>query len=153
MPTVQLRKTVTARLEDIMSKYDDIIDREYRGSTSSKKMTMAARAAQFAPFAALTGHNAAINETARLTSEKLELSRDEQLIISDRLNLVLSLIKEQPVLSIKYFTPDNIKKGGSYVSVKGYIVKFLEYDNVLLLSDGSSVNIKDIMSIEGGIFE
>lgn len=136
-----------------MNDYNDIINREYRGSTSSKKMPMEARAAQFAPFAALTGHNAAINETARLTADRIELSLDEQLIISKRLNLALSLMKEQPEITIKFFTPDVLKKGGHYVIAKGYIAKFLEYENLLLLSDGTSINIKDIMSVTGDIFE
>lgn len=153
MPMAPLRKTATARLEDIMSKYDDIIDREYRGSTSSRKMTMAARAAQFAPFAALTGHNAAINETARLTSERIELSPDEQHNISERLNLAISKINDHPSLTIRYFLLDNLKKGGRYVKANGYITRFLEYDNILLLSDGSTINIEDIISIDGDIFE
>ena len=128
-----------------MSKYDDIIHRENSGCTSSKKIPMEARAAQFAPFSALTGYNAAINETARLTNDRIELSPDEQLIISERLNLALSQIKEQPEITVKFFTPDNLKKGGHYIVANGYIAKFLEYDNMLLLSDGSSINIKDII--------
>lgn len=149
----RLRKTATARLEDTMSKYDDIIDREYHGSTSSKKMTMAARAAQFAPFAALTGHNAAINETARLTSEKIELSPDEQHNISERLNIAISLINDHTSLTIRYFLPDYLKKGGHYVKANGCITRFLEYDNILQLSDGSTINIENIISIDGDIFE
>lgn len=67
-----------------MGKYDDIIDFKYRGSTSPKKMTMDNRAAQFAPFSALSGHDEAINETARLTSEKFEPSAEEQIMLSVR---------------------------------------------------------------------
>lgn len=90
MPKGQPKKTVTVRLADTvnnlepMGKYDDIIDYKYRGATSPKKMTMENRAAQFAPFSALSGHDEAINETARLTSEKFEPSAEEQIMLSVR---------------------------------------------------------------------
>lgn len=71
MPTERRRRTAIARSEDIMNRYDDIINREYKGVTSRKRMCLESRAAQFAPFAALTGHDKAINETARLAMEKL----------------------------------------------------------------------------------
>lgn len=110
-----------------MSKYDDIINRKYTGSTSTKKLSMEARAAQFAPFAALTGHNSAISETARLTSERVELSGDEQNILSQRLNLALSLINDTPKLTITYFVPDHRKDGGKYVKGQGYITGYTDY--------------------------
>lgn len=152
MPKALRRKTAINRSEGTMSKYDDIINRKYCGSISTKKLSMEARAAQFAPFSALTGHNSAIAETARLTSERVELSYDEQLYLSQRLNLALSLIGDNPELTITYFVPDHRKQGGEYVKAHGYIAGYTEYDNMVTLSDGSKINIRDIRAIDGAIF-
>ncbi len=152
MLTELRRRTATSRSEDIMSKYDDIIHLKYCGSTSPKRLSMEARAAQFAPFAALTGHNSAIAETARLTSEQVELSADEQNILSRRLNLALSLIDVHHVLTVTYFVHDNLKDGGKYVKTHGYITGYTQHDNILTLSDGSKINVMDIRAIDGDIF-
>lgn len=136
-----------------MNNYDDIINLEYHGSSSMKRMSVEARAAQFAPFAALTGHNAAIRETARITSKITELSPDEQLSLSRRLYLALDLINQRPLLSITYFIRDSRKTGGKYVNLTGYIKKFDEHDKTIVLSDNSIINIRDIVAIEGEIFD
>lgn len=136
-----------------MNNYDDIINLEYHGSSSMKRMSVEARAAQFAPFAALTGHNAAIRETARITSKITELSPDEQLSLSRRLYLALDLINQRPLLSITYFIRDSRKTGGKYVNITGYIKKFAEHDKTIVLSDNSIINIRDIIAIEGEIFD
>ncbi len=135
-----------------MSKYDDIIDRKYEGSTTHKRMSPENRAAQFAPFAALTGHDAAINETARLTTEKIELSVEEQHILSSRLNTALELLPNQPTMEFTVFKPDSLKSGGRYISVSGIIKKYDEYDKTIILTDNTLIKIEDIVSIDGEIF-
>lgn len=101
-----------------MSKYDDIINLPHHVSPTRKPMPMEARAAQFAPFAALNGHEDAINETARLTDARTELSPDEQKQLS--LTLSLALAKDAEVL-VTYFLPDPFKSGGRYVQRRGRI--------------------------------
>lgn len=152
MPKVRLRRTVTDRSEDIMSRYDDIIDRKYEGSMTHKRMSPENRAAQFAPFSALTGHDAAINETARLTTEKIELSPDEQRVLSERMKVALARLEEQSLLTFTAFQADALKSGGSYVSVNGIIKKYDEYEKSVILTNNKIVRIADIISIDGEIF-
>lgn len=109
------------------------------------------RAAQFAPFAALTGHDAAIIETARLTSEKIELSADEAAALSKRLEYVLSF-EDSPEITITYFVKDKLKAGGSYQKITGKIRKLEEYDSTIILTNGKSILLTDILSINGDIF-
>ena len=135
-----------------MSRYDDIINRKYEGSNTHKRMSLENRAAQFAPFAALTGHDAAINETARLTSERIELSVEEQRLLSERLNIVLDRLTEQPTLTFVVFQPDTHKSGGRYISINGIVKKYDEYEKVIILTNGKSVMIEDVISIDGEIF-
>ncbi len=135
-----------------MGRYDDIINREYRGSVSHTRMSMESRAAQFAPFAALTGHGAAIDETARLTAERIELSADEQEALSERLNYALGLTDRRPMLTFTVFQADARKQGGRYVKIPAEISKYDEYSQRLKLSDGRYISIKDIISIDGDIF-
>jgi len=113
---------------------------------------MESRAAQFAPFAALTGHGAAIDETARLTAERIELSADEQAVLSERLNYALGLMDRRPMLTFMVFQADARKQGGRYVKISAEISKFDEYGRRLKLSDGRYINVKDIISIDGDIF-
>lgn len=105
------------------------------------------RAAQFAPFAALTGHNAAILETARLTSEKIELSADEAAALSKRLEYIVSL-DESPEVTITYFVADSRKSGGSYQQVTGVIRKIDEYASSIVLTDGITIPLDDVCSID-----
>lgn len=152
MPRERHRKTETDRLEDTMSRYDDIIEHKYEGSVTHKRMSLENRAAQFAPFAALTRHDAAINETARLTSDKIELSFDEQRVLSERLNIVLEKLAGQPPLTFMVFKPDALKSGGRYVSVSGIIKKYDEYEKTIILTDNTVFKIDDILTIDGDIF-
>lgn len=131
-----------------MSRYDDIINLPYPRASKHKPMPMENRAAQFAPFAALTGYDKAIAETARYTSTKLELSQDAQDEISRTLNHCIENLDEHEVLTINHFVADKLKQGGQYIETVGYITKYDEYEKCLTLSDGTSILIKDILSIE-----
>lgn len=152
MPKVRHRKTETDRLEDTMSRYDDIIELKYEGSVTHKRMSLENRAAQFAPFAALTGHDAAINETARLTSDKIELSLDEQQVLSERLNLALGRLAEHHQLTFVVFHADTLKTGGRYETVSGIIKKYDEYEKTLTLTNNIIIRIDDVVSIDGEFF-
>ncbi len=126
-----------------MSKYDDIINLPHY-EPRHKRMTMENRAAQFAPFAALTGHGAAIAETARLTDDLIELSSDEQ----SRLSRILSYAYEkQADVTISYFLPDRIKDGGSYEKTCGIIKKIDEIERIIIISNGMTIPLDFITDI------
>lgn len=113
---------------------------------------MANRAAQFAPFAALTGHDEAINETARQTSSFAELSDDEQSRLSRRIAYALELRDEKPPVVFKVFQPDGRKSGGCYVTVLGIIKSLDEYSRTVILQDGAVIPFDFIAGIDGRIF-
>ena len=132
-----------------MGKYDDIIGLRYEGSVTRRRMSMGGRAAQFAPFAALNGHDSAISETARLTSEKIELSEDAEQMLSQRLSYALQHMADNADLTFVVFRADERKKGGRYMQVSGVIKKYDEYERVIHLTSGQAVRVDDIISIEG----
>lgn len=131
--------------------YDDIINLPHHVSKTRTPMSIEARAAQFAPFAALSGHDAAIAETARTTSSRRELAADELQTLSRKLAYALSFI-ERPQIAITYFQPDSRKSGGAYVTVCGSIKKIEECFNLLTLTDGTEISLNVIADISGEIF-
>ena len=128
-----------------MGKYDDIINLPHHVSDYHKPMPIENRAAQFAPFAALSGHNEAIAETARFTDMLRELSEDEQTRLTKKLNYVL---ENDSCVIITYFIPDRTKTGGTYKRVIGLIKKYDEIDRTLILKDGKTIPIDFISEIE-----
>lgn len=116
-------------------------------------MSRLARAGQFAPFAALTGHDAAIKETARLTDRKLTLNDDEQRELNERLQILIENSKEKPLVSVNYFIPDEKKQGGRYDVYTGNIRKVDDGEFCVIFTDGTKIAIPDIYSIEGEIFD
>jgi len=134
-------------------KYDDIIDLPHHRSTRHPHMPPADRAAQFSPFAALTGHGEAIIETARLTDSKAELSEEAKAYLNARLSFLAENIKEQPEISVTYFLPDERKTGGAYVAKTGPVKKINEYEHTLVMQDGAIIPIDDIVAIDGEPFE
>ena len=133
---------------DICHDYDDIIDMPHHVSETHPQMPMADRAAQFSPFAALTGYDAAIVETARLTDRKRELTEGEKQEISRQLNALKARIKTDPAVTVVYFEKDLRKEGGSYRTVTGAARKLDEYSSSLELSDGTHIAFDDILSLE-----
>ena len=105
----------------MMDKYAHIIDLPHHVSKVRPQMTMYQRAAQFAPFAALTGHSAAISETARLTDKAIELSESECEVLNQKITLLLAHLDEHPYVCITYFVPDSRKEGGKYTTHSGSI--------------------------------
>lgn len=131
--------------------YKDIVNLPHPVSRRHQQMPMENRAAQFAPFAALTGHDSAIAETARTTDSGIELSAEQLQELSWRLNYVMSL-SECPVLEITYFMPDAYKPGGSYVTIRGSIRKVEEAYNTITLTDGTEIPIHAVTDIKGDLF-
>ena len=131
--------------------YDDIIDLPHHVSERHPQMSMYNRAAQFAPFAALTGHNAAITEAARLTEAEQELSESDAEVLNRKLAYLQSL-DEKPTISVTYFVPDDKKEGGSYHTATG-IVKSVEPDKgVLQFENCTNILVIHIRDIDGECF-
>ena len=107
--------------------YEAILHLPHPVSKTHPQMPLLNRAAQCAPFAALTGYDAAVEETARLTDEKLTLDEEQQLLIGERLALLSERVRERPVVALTYFVPDLRKAGGAYLSVKAPVKKVDEY--------------------------
>ncbi len=133
-------------------EYDDIINLPRHVSIKRPHMTAIDRAAQFLPFAALTGYDAAIKETARLTDERMELDEYATHALSDRLQIIAERIAQQPEIAITYFQPDMVKSGGSYVIAAGAVKKIDEYKRIVIMTDGKAIPMDEIAAIEGAIF-
>lgn len=133
-------------------QYDDIINMPHHVSMTRSHMSALDRAAQFSPFAALTGHDAAIKETARLTNERIDLDESSKELLDEKLLILREHVEEQPKVSITYFKQDEKKSGGEYQSVTNNIIKLNEYENTILLEDGTIILIKDVYCMEGKIF-
>lgn len=138
--------------KDNCRPYDDIIHLPHPVSTKHPQMPVVDRAAQFSPFAALTGYDAAIKETARLTDERVELDEEEKLRLDDKLRMVQEMITENPELLVTYFQADNNKSGGCYLTIRGSVIKINVYEQVLVLTGGLQIPIGDIYELEGEIF-
>lgn len=133
--------------------YDDIINLPHHVSTTRPHMTVFDRAAQFSPFAALTGYDSAIKETARLTDERIQLDEYTQDALSDRLQIIADRIKEYPEIAIAYFQPDARKNGGTYVTAISMVKKLDEYKRIVVMTDGTVIPFDEIISIDGQIFD
>ena len=105
------------------------------------------RAAQFAPFAALTGYDAAIDETARLTDQKLELSDEQADHLNAQIQRIIENIIDKPQVEITYFVPDNRKSGGEYMTVTGYVRRVDDHNREIVFTDGLTVKIDDVWNI------
>lgn len=133
-------------------EYDDIINLPRHVSPTRPPMSTINRAAQFSPFAALTGYESAIKETARLTEKRVELDEYTKETLNDRLQILSDQLKKHPKISITYFREDEKKDGGAYVTSRGIVKKIDEYERVIIMDDGSVISIDEIISIEGQIF-
>lgn len=133
--------------------YDDIIHRPRPVSKAHPPMPIANRAAQFLPFAALTGYDAAIRETARLTDRKIELGESEIYALDMKLDLLSERIDERPEVTVTYYQPDQKKQGGAYVTASGPLKKIDQYERVILLLSGQRIPIADMVDVECALFE
>lgn len=133
-------------------KYDAILELPHHVSKTHRQMSRQDRAAQFAPFAALSGYDSAIRETARLTDDRIELGEELLLELNTRLQMLSERIQEAPIVSITYFTPDKQKSGGAYLTASGVVRRINDFDREILLDDGTRIKIDDIVSIQGEVF-
>ena len=132
--------------------YDDIIDLPHPVSTRHPHMPVPDRAAQFAPFAALTGYEAAICETARQTDQKAEQEEDAKMVLDQKQQILLHSTEPYPPVSVTYFKPDIRKSGGSYVTVSGQFQKIDALKRLLILTDKTSIPLDDILELESTLF-
>lgn len=130
------------------NSYDDIINLPRHVSATRPQMPKIKRAAQFAPFAALNGHEAAVKETARLTDERIELDEYIKDAINAKLQFIADRIQDHPEIAVTYFQPDSKKTGGAYVTASGTVKKIDEYTRVILMGDGTVIPIAEIISID-----
>lgn len=128
--------------------YDDIINCPRHSSPGRPKMSMIDRAAQFSPFAALTGYGAAVTETARLTDSRVELDEDEKAILDGKLR-AFSVGSNRPEVQIIYFLPDEKKAGGAYVCVRGRIRQIEPAWGLVRMEDGTEIPLEDVAGVEG----
>lgn len=133
---------------EISHEYDDIIDLPHHVSLERPHMPMIDRAAQFAPFAALTGYDAAIAETARLTDTKRELSEEQKEAIGRQLLALQARLNTDPQVFVTYFVPDKRKAGGAYKTITGAARKVDETLGVLEMCSGDTIRFDDIISLE-----
>lgn len=134
-------------------RYSDILNMEYPNPEIEKDFPdKILRAAQFAPFAALTGYGAAVNEAARLTESKIELDEYELEILNKKFDYIKNHIGDEQIYSITYFMPDKKKDGGQYVTIAGNIVKIKEFENIVVMADKTEIPIQDILLIESDAF-
>ncbi len=132
--------------------YEDIINLPHHVSAKRPQMPMEDRAAQFSPFAALTGYDSAIRETARLTDARPELSEEARSALDRKLQAAAKAIPAQPALLFTYFRPDAKKTGGACVTVSGSLKKIDRGKRLLVLQSGEKIPLDDILDIDGELF-
>ena len=138
-----------------MSKfqYDDILNMPYPNPEIEKDFPdKILRAAQFAPFAALTGYDEAVEETARLTDSKVELDEYQKAELNEKIQIIKNSDTDDEV-SITYFVPDKKKSGGAYITKRGIVLKVREYEKDIVMDDGTEIPIDDVFAIDGSQFD
>lgn len=134
-----------------MDNYSDIINLS-RPVSKRPRMSLKQRSAQFAPFAALTGYEGQVKETARLTNKKTEINEELKEILNKKIQLIQKKIKEQPQIEITYFIPDSKKEGGRYETVTNSVKKIDTYKGEIILIDGTTIAIDEIIDISSEIY-
>lgn len=151
-------RTEAMRKSAAVNNYEDIINLPHPTSSKHPRMPVSDRAAQFSPFAALTGHGAAIEETARLTDRYIEIDEERQRHLNEKIHLLLQYLHSHrgssgPEVTITYFIPDEKKNGGAYCTTAGNIKKIDEYSQTILLADDARIDFSCLYDLEGNILE
>ena len=128
-------------------KYDDIINLPHHTSPRHPRMSMRDRAAQFAPFSALTGYEDVVDETARLTDGKITLTEDAKALLDFKQRLLLERIDTRPEITVTYFVKDGKKSGGSYQTVRGRLLRIDSVEKTLVLEGGRRIDAQDVIAI------
>lgn len=134
-------------------QYDDIIKLPHHVSKKHPQMSLYARSAQFAPFAALTGYEDLVKETSRETGQRIELDEEIKSILDSKLQILIEQFNQKPEVSFTYFIPDAKKDGGAYITVTGIIKKIDMYEQIIYLSDGTQISINEIIDISSKFFK
>lgn len=134
------------------NRYDEIINLPHHVSKTRPQMPMSDRAAQFAPFAALTGYDSAIKETGRLTDERIELDEEALTALDMKYQLLMDALNEAPKVTITYFQPDERKSGGEYVTVTGTVKKVDDFERLITMQNGTKIPMDDVLAVDGGLF-
>ena len=135
------------------SKYESIKFLPHHVSAKRPQMSMLDRAAQFSPFAALTGYDDAVEETARLTDARHELGELELEMLNTKLQMLRENVKSHPEITILYFKPDSRKAGGAYLEHTGTLRKIQDYERCIVLEDGLVIQFSDIYELSGDLFK
>lgn len=130
------------------NRYDDIFHLPHPTSAKHPRMPISDRAAIFSPFAALTGHSAAIVETARLTDRRIELDEDSKAVLDEKQRFLETIADQQTEVTVTWFQPDARKDGGCYITTTGNLKKTDSIERVMVLMDGSRIPLDDIIGIE-----
>ena len=134
-------------------EYDDMIHLPHYQSKTRKRMSVSDRAAQFAPFAALTGHDEAVKETARLTEGHVELDEYELEELNRKLLYLQEHLDEKPQVTVTFFVPDAKKSGGAYRTFSGTVKKLLQFEGLIVMEDETEIFIEKILSIESDLLD
>ena len=129
-------------------KYAAIAGVPHHVSQVHPQMSMEDRAAQFSPFAALTGYGDVILETQRLTDEKVELDEEALALLNEKYQMLMRRMDEQPVVQITYFQPDERKEGGAYVTVTGVVRRVDDVMRKITMQDGNEIEMEKILNVE-----
>ncbi|MFA9379306.1 MAG: hypothetical protein ACERKZ_21555 [Lachnotalea sp.] len=132
--------------------YEDIINLQHHVSSNREHMSVINRAAQFSPFAALTGFDRAIKETARLTDQRIELDENAKTILDEKLRILQEQLSKQQEIELVFFKPDEFKAGGAYISLRGIVKKIDEYESALIMQDRTRIPIEEIVDITGNCY-
>lgn len=135
-----------------MGNYDDIINLK-RPISKHPKMSLYQRSAQFAPFAALTGYEGQVKETARLTDRRIELDEEMKLILDLKIQVIKEMLSDNPEVEITYFIPDTRKDGGKYETIINNVKKIDSYNEHIIMQNNLKIEIKEIININSNIFK
>lgn len=134
-----------------MGKYDDIINLPHHVSSTRPQMSMSDRAAQFSPFAALTGYDAAIKETGRLTDARIELDEEELKQLDAKFQILADHLNDDAKATITYFQPDDRKEGGAYRTITTSLKKIDTFERLLTMQDGTKIHMDQILDLESDL--
>ena len=132
--------------------YDDIIHLPHHISKRHPQMSLYNRAAQFAPFSALTGYEEVIAKTARQTNPKIEIMEDDRQLMDRKLSILTTCLEEEPTITITYFQPDGRKDGGQYLTITGVVKAIRTNERIIIMKDRTKISIDAIVGLEGEVF-
>ena len=133
-------------------RYDDIIHLPHHTSPVHPRLSKESRAAQFSPFAALTGYDAAILETGRTTEQKIELTEESRATLDRKQRMLVDIIASHPEVTVIYFVPDGRKAGGAYITVTGNVKRIDPVERCMVMTDGTAILLDDILELESKCF-